>query len=87
MLMNVSMEKTPAGRLVGFMRIRSKTQGLALSLGDKVQGGQKLLRSDGTVLGESATTATSHGSSFTAFDSSSPAPSSTGSGAQAASSS
>jgi len=35
-LANVCIEKTPAGTLVGHIRIRSKTQGLALSLGDKI---------------------------------------------------
>ena len=35
-LVNVSMEKLPTGKLGGFIRIRSKTQGIALSLGDKL---------------------------------------------------
>lgn len=36
-LVNVSVEKQPGdGKLGGFIRIRSKTQGIALSLGDKV---------------------------------------------------
>lgn len=35
-LANVCIEKTPAGSIVGHIRIRSKTQGLALSLGDKI---------------------------------------------------
>ena len=35
-LVNVSMEKLPNGKLGGFIRIRSKTQGIALSLGDKL---------------------------------------------------
>jgi coatomer subunit beta len=35
-LMNVSIEKTPENRIGGFIRIRSKTQGIALSLGEKV---------------------------------------------------
>ncbi|KAL4450070.1 hypothetical protein ABPG77_010739 [Micractinium sp. CCAP 211/92] len=35
-LVNVSVEKLPDGRLAGYIRIRSKTQGIALSLGDKL---------------------------------------------------
>lgn len=35
-LVNVSVEKLPEGRLAGYIRIRSKTQGIALSLGDKL---------------------------------------------------
>jgi coatomer subunit beta len=36
-LVNVSVEKQPAdGKLGGYIRIRSKTQGIALSLGDKI---------------------------------------------------
>lgn len=36
-LVNVSVEKQPGdGKLTGFIRIRSKTQGIALSLGDKI---------------------------------------------------
>mmetsp|Transcript_2857 Transcript_2857/g.5326 ORF Transcript_2857/g.5326 Transcript_2857/m.5326 type:complete len:949 (-) Transcript_2857:1874-4720(-) len=35
-LVNVSAEKTKEGQLQGFIRIRSKTQGIALSLGDKI---------------------------------------------------
>ena len=35
-LVNVSMEKLPNGKIGGFIRIRSKTQGIALSLGDKL---------------------------------------------------
>ena len=34
-LVNVSVEKQPDGKLAGYIRIRSKTQGIALSLGDK----------------------------------------------------
>ncbi|GFR51084.1 hypothetical protein Agub_g13410 [Astrephomene gubernaculifera] len=47
-LVNVSVEKTlpaaggEAGRLVGYIRIRSKTQGIALSLGDKITLMQKV---------------------------------------------
>ncbi|KAA6416886.1 MAG: coatomer subunit beta-1-like [Trebouxia sp. A1-2] len=35
-LVNVSVEKQPDGKLAGYIRIRSKTQGIALSLGDKL---------------------------------------------------
>mmetsp|Transcript_30028 Transcript_30028/g.77796 ORF Transcript_30028/g.77796 Transcript_30028/m.77796 type:complete len:755 (-) Transcript_30028:418-2682(-) len=35
-LVNVSLEKRHDGRLCGYIRIRSKTQGIALSLGDKL---------------------------------------------------
>ncbi|KIZ02020.1 Coatomer subunit beta-1 [Monoraphidium neglectum] len=35
-LVNVSVEKTAEGKLAGYIRIRSKTQGIALSLGDKI---------------------------------------------------
>ena len=35
-LVNVSVEKTAEGKLAGYVRIRSKTQGIALSLGDKI---------------------------------------------------
>ena len=31
----MSVEKQPDGKLAGYIRIRSKTQGIALSLGDK----------------------------------------------------
>ena len=42
-LLNLSIERSENGEgpLVGFIRIRSKTQGIALSLGDKVQSKQK----------------------------------------------
>ncbi|EFJ07199.1 hypothetical protein SELMODRAFT_448563 [Selaginella moellendorffii] len=40
-LVNVSVEKMPDGKLSGFIRIRSKTQGIALSLGDKITLKQK----------------------------------------------
>ncbi|CAK9210114.1 unnamed protein product [Sphagnum troendelagicum] len=40
-LVNVSVEKQPDGKLNGFIRIRSKTQGIALSLGDKITLKQK----------------------------------------------
>uniref|UniRef100_A0A7S0LYG1 Coatomer subunit beta n=1 Tax=Cryptomonas curvata TaxID=233186 RepID=A0A7S0LYG1_9CRYP len=40
-LVNVSIEKQRDGHLGGYLRIRSKTQGIALSLGDKITGKQK----------------------------------------------
>jgi coatomer subunit beta len=40
-LVNLSVEKQPDGKLSGFIRIRSKTQGIALSLGDKITLKQK----------------------------------------------
>eukprot|EP00301_Raphidiophrys_heterophryoidea_P006449 c12600_g1_i1.p1 GENE.c12600_g1_i1~~c12600_g1_i1.p1 ORF type:complete len:695 (+),score=215.02 c12600_g1_i1:35-2119(+) len=35
-LLNLSVERLPFGKISGFVRIRSKTQGIALGLGDKV---------------------------------------------------
>jgi coatomer subunit beta len=35
-LVNLSLEKRAGGSLCGYIRIRSKTQGIALSLGDKL---------------------------------------------------
>ncbi|MBA0789280.1 hypothetical protein Gotri_026298 [Gossypium trilobum] len=40
-LVNVSIEKLADGKLSGYIRIRSKTQGIALSLGDKITLKQK----------------------------------------------
>ncbi|MCO5559273.1 hypothetical protein L7F22_012869 [Adiantum nelumboides] len=40
-LVNISLEKQLDGKLTGFIRIRSKTQGIALSLGDKITLKQK----------------------------------------------
>lgn len=40
-LANVSIEKLSDGKIDGFVRIRSKTQGIALSLGDKITKEQK----------------------------------------------
>ncbi|CAA2999016.1 coatomer subunit beta-1-like [Olea europaea subsp. europaea] len=40
-LVNVSIEKREDGKLNGYIRIRSKTQGIALSLGDKITLKQK----------------------------------------------
>jgi len=35
-LANISIEKQSDGKIGGFIRIRSRTQGIALSLGDKI---------------------------------------------------
>merc|ERR1712194_22287 len=35
-LANISIEKLPDGKLTGSIRIRSRTQGIALSLGDRI---------------------------------------------------
>uniref|UniRef100_A0A7S0NXF0 Coatomer subunit beta n=1 Tax=Calcidiscus leptoporus TaxID=127549 RepID=A0A7S0NXF0_9EUKA len=40
-LVNVSVERRADGKLCGYIRIRSKTQGIALSLGDKITLKQK----------------------------------------------
>ncbi|XP_057788827.1 coatomer subunit beta-1-like [Salvia miltiorrhiza] len=40
-LVNISVEKQADGKLNGYIRIRSKTQGIALSLGDKITLKQK----------------------------------------------
>jgi coatomer subunit beta len=40
-LANVSIELTNATKIVGFIRIRSKTQGIAISLGEKITQKQK----------------------------------------------
>ncbi|CAD5177201.1 coatomer subunit beta-1-like [Musa acuminata AAA Group] len=40
-LVNISVEKQTDGKLSGYIRIRSKTQGIALSLGDKITLKQK----------------------------------------------
>mmetsp|Transcript_198 Transcript_198/g.520 ORF Transcript_198/g.520 Transcript_198/m.520 type:complete len:948 (-) Transcript_198:1112-3955(-) len=40
-LANISVERALGGKLEGFVRIRSKTQGIALSLGDKITMKQK----------------------------------------------
>src|ERR1700728_3442125 len=39
-LANLSIEKTEAGSITGHVRIRSKTQGIALSLGDRITMGE-----------------------------------------------
>ncbi|KAJ7243405.1 coatomer protein [Mycena haematopus] len=40
-LANLSVERTAAGTITGHVRIRSKTQGIALSLGDRITMAQK----------------------------------------------
>lgn len=40
-LVNVSVEKKDDGKLAGYIRIRSKTQGIALSLGDRITSVQR----------------------------------------------
>jgi len=40
-LLNLSVEKQINGKIEGFIRIRSKTQGIALSLGDKITAKQR----------------------------------------------
>jgi len=40
-LANLSIEQQEGGRIEGFIRIRAKTQGIALSLGDKITSEQK----------------------------------------------
>ncbi|KAL6307672.1 coatomer protein [Sparassis latifolia] len=40
-LANLSVERTEAGSITGHVRIRSKTQGIALSLGDRITMAQK----------------------------------------------
>ena len=40
-LANVCLEKMPNRKVSGHIRIRSKTQGIALSLGDKITVSQK----------------------------------------------
>ena len=42
-LANASIERTEDGHITGHVRIRSKTQGIALSLGDKITLSQKAL--------------------------------------------
>ena len=45
-LLNLSIEKAETGRVEGFIRIRAKNQGVALSLGDRLTMGQKGQRRD-----------------------------------------
>jgi len=47
-LANVSIEKQPDGKISGFVRIRSKTQGIALSLGDKITLKQRVIHTGKT---------------------------------------
>ena len=42
-LANLSIERTEAGTITGHVRIRSKTQGIALSLGDRITMGMSSL--------------------------------------------
>ena len=42
-LANLSVERTEAGTITGHVRIRSKTQGIALSLGDRITMGAWIL--------------------------------------------
>ena len=39
--MNVSVEEKPDGSIRGHIRIRAKTQGVALSLGDRISAKQR----------------------------------------------
>lgn len=39
-LANLSVERTSEGMITGHVRIRSKTQGIALSLGDRITMGK-----------------------------------------------
>jgi hypothetical protein len=39
-LANLSIERTEGGNITGHVRIRSKTQGIALSLGDRITMGE-----------------------------------------------
>jgi coatomer subunit beta len=39
-LANLSVERTEQGTITGHVRIRSKTQGIALSLGDRITMGE-----------------------------------------------
>jgi Coatomer beta subunit appendage platform len=49
-LVNVSVEKKDDndGKLAGYIRIRSKTQGIALSLGDRITSVQRGLPENGS---------------------------------------
>jgi len=50
-LANISIEKQPDGKIGGFVRIRSKTQGIALSLGDKITMKQRVSGNEVTSTG------------------------------------
>ena len=45
-LANICIERQPSGQISGHLRIRSKTQGIALSLGDKIALFQRNLASE-----------------------------------------
>jgi coatomer subunit beta len=47
-LVNVSVEKLEGGKINGYIRIRSKTQGIALSLGDRISSIQRTLSTEET---------------------------------------
>jgi coatomer subunit beta len=42
-LLNLGIEKQANGQIAGHVRIRSKTQGIALSLGDKITQNQRVV--------------------------------------------
>ena len=42
-LLNLGIERQPNGQIAGHVRIRSKTQGIALSLGDKITQNQRIV--------------------------------------------
>jgi coatomer subunit beta len=59
-LVNVSVEKkNDDGKLAGYIRIRSKTQGIALSLGDRITSVQRGLPEDSNVGAKNANGAAS----------------------------
>lgn len=45
-LANLSVERSEAGTITGHVRIRSKTQGIALSLGDRITMGMLIFSRD-----------------------------------------
>lgn len=47
-LANISLEQLESNRITGHVRIRSKTQGIALALGDKVSLSQKAFLNSAT---------------------------------------
>jgi len=51
-LANLSIEKTESGNITGHVRIRSKTQGIALSLGDRITMGKCSLRVNAVIVTE-----------------------------------
>jgi hypothetical protein len=59
-LVNVSVEKKEDsdGKLSGYIRIRSKTQGIALSLGDRITAVQRLSNSPNETAKNESTPAT-----------------------------